>query len=243
MKNILNLFTNVLFLAFVFLFPVLLKAQSDPGTGKWSAGVHFSPCYSYRTLHEETTLPGIKEYRDSVEVAAFGYEVGSILSFHHTDHFSLESGLSFSARHYHTPYQDIVFEEDEAVEQFSKDNYFYDLSVPLTGRYTFFPGKVRWVIQAGVSLDIFLLGHTVSRLKYTDGHITKSSGRMTADFSRFGMSALVGAGIEFPISSQISIRVLPQYHHSLFPLLDAPVKEYQWSFGLDTGISYRFQPH
>ncbi|MBK7173975.1 MAG: outer membrane beta-barrel protein [Bacteroidales bacterium] len=238
MNKLLNVFSFRILLALLSLFPLFSFAQSESGFGKWSAGLRFAPEYAYRSLHATDGWNGMADYRDNMEIPSFGYTTGACILYKVNDKLSFESGLNFSDRHYSSTYRDIIFEVDEGIRKFKSSSHFYYLSLPVKGTYNVYSGKVKVYVAAAVYCDLFLVAKTVSFLKYDDGHVKKSSSRMDYDFSAFNMSGSLGAGIELPVNDRISIRFEPNYRRSFFPILDAPIREFEYSFGLDSGVIY-----
>lgn len=238
MKKLLSVFSTLMLFGILSLSPLLSFTQSESHPGKWSAGLHFAPEYSYRSLQSGSVGSNIVAYRDNFEIPSFGFTTGASFLYKLNRRISVETGLKFSDKHYSSTYRDIIFEVDEGIKKFKSSSHFYYLSIPMKGTYNVYSGKIKVYVAAAVYCDLFLVAKTVSFLKYDDGHVKKSSSRMKYDFSLFNMSGSIGAGIDLPVNDRISIRVEPNYRKSFFPVLDAPIEEFEYSFGLDSGVIY-----
>jgi hypothetical protein len=242
MKKLLSLLSNTILFVTLSLSPLLSFSQSESLAGKWSAGLHFAPEYSYRSLQSGNDWQSTVEYRDSTEIPSFGFCTGAFFQYRLNKKISFETGLNISDRHYSSEYIDLVMEEDEELRQVKNSHHFYYLSLPVKGNYNLYEGRASIYLTATVSFDVYLLGRNVSHLKYADGHVDRNTNRMRSDLSFFNMSGSVGAGVSLPLNERLSIRFEPTYRRTFFPLLDAPVREFSYSFGLDTGVSYCFSP-
>lgn len=238
MKKLLSVFSTLILFGILSLSPLLSFTQSESHPGKWSAGLHFAPEYSYRSLQSGSDWINTVAYRDSIELPSFGFSTGAFIRHSLNKKISFETGLNFSDRHYSSKYIDVVLELDEGLRKIKTSHHFYYLSLPIKGNYMLYESKASFYLTAEVTFDLYLLGRTVSHLKYDDGHLDRNASRMKNDFSTFNMSGSIGAGISMPMNDRLSIRFEPSYRRAIFPLLDAPIREFGYFIGLDSGVIY-----
>ncbi len=215
-----------------------IKLTDTTKTHKWELGGSFSPEYSYRTLKADETSQTIKEIRDTLEVAKFGYTVGLNLLYRLNNRLTIETGILLSDKGEKT--KKTSFTDVPAGQKIMyytyKYNYYY-LGIPLKANYSITTGKLNLYVTAGVSANIFLTQKTT----LITGHDSKDWERNTTQtksgFNSVNFAMLAGLGLQYKLNNKINIKVEPLYTRSLTSVINAPVKSYLYSTGINFGIS------
>ncbi len=208
-------------------------------TGEYSWGLTFSPDYCYRTLNSESSGQWIADLRDSTEIPKFGFTTGLSLLFRPWNRISFETGIQYSDKGEKTIILELnPLEPDPALptNQVRFNHHYYYLDIPLKINYTVLKGKVKIFVSAGFSTNIYLYQQTkLSFVGSDETNLSTSSG----DFSRFNVALLIGGGIDYDIGKRLIFRLEPIYRRSVTPVVDAPIKQYQYSIGANFGLYYK----
>jgi hypothetical protein len=92
-------------------------------------------------------------------------------------------------------------------------------------------------LTAGLSANIFLYQKTTFFTHHQNSD-TKVSTRSNDGFSPLNISALAGCGINYPVSPKTTLLIEPIYRRSINSIIDAPVKSYLYSIGMNVGILF-----
>lgn len=205
---------------------------------KFELGISFSPDYCFRKLKAEQESQWIADSRDSIEVAKFGYTTGIDLAYNLNSKFNIQTGVLFSdggERTKKTIVSDVPYGQ-EAI-QYSYNYHHYYLSVPVKVDYKLLTGKLKVYITAGVAANFFL-GHKTTFISTFAHSNEKTSAMVDPGFSKMNLSVLAGLGLKYPITSKANLKVEPTYRRSINSIIDAPVKSYLYSAGINIGIFY-----
>jgi opacity protein-like surface antigen len=208
-------------------------------TGKITLGLNFSPDYCFRQLQAGSAQDAIVKNRDSIDIPKFGYTTGVSLLYQLKDRIFIESGIQFSDKGEKTKAIELdPLEPDPLLvsNQVSFKYHYYYLQLPVKVNYMFTSGKVHFFVSSGFSFNFFLNSRTVMKFEGTD-KTSESDSRQ--DISTFNIEFLLGGGIDYSINKRLNIRLEPIYRQSVIPLVDAPVKQYQYSLGANTGVFYK----
>ena len=116
-------------------------------------------------------------------------------------------------------------------------NYWF-IEVPIIGRYEFEGNKIRPFIEAGISPSIYISSRTT---QITDIGRESSFGRQKASsFTNLHWVANISFGINYTLNEKMQFFGQPVYRYHLTKLVDAPIKEYLYNFGLEIGLRKRF---
>lgn len=107
-------------------------------------------------------------------------------------------------------------------------NYFL-----LNNRFKFF-------LAGGISTNIFLVQKTQSSYVTSNGEMISNTYDNFTSYSRFNLAGIVGFGLEYDVTSKLRWRVEPTYRHSIYSIINSPVKGYLSSAGLNFGLVFRF---
>ena len=202
-------------------------------------GLNFSPDYCFRQLNTSAGEDWITESRDSNEIPKFGYTTGLSLLYQLKERIFIETGLQLSDKGEKTKTIELhPLEPDPLLisNRVSFKYHYYYLQLPVMVNYVCIKGKVQLFVSSGFSFNIFLNSRNVMKFEGTDKTAESDSPQ---DISTFNIEFLFGGGIDYRINKRLNIRLEPIYHQSIIPLVDAPVKQYQYSFGANTGVFYK----
>ncbi|MDY0078749.1 MAG: outer membrane beta-barrel protein [Bacteroidales bacterium] len=232
--------TKITSLLFILISSVVFGQTAEPvSSSKVSIGISFSPDYCYRTLNPQNDFSEvIAEIRDETEIAKIGYTVGLSLLYKSWNRVSIETGLYFSNKGYQTEFV-AVYDLEPTVPIFvnrAKSNYqLYYLDIPLKLNYFVLTGRAKLFTSAGFSANIFL--DQREKVSFEDPESTEII-KSDAEFSALSVAVILGVGIDYAINNKLNLRIEPVFRHAIIPLLDAPIKEYQYSAGANFGVYY-----
>ena len=205
---------------------------------KWELGLAFSPDYCYRKLKASADAAWISEARDSMEIAKFGYTTGISLACKLNPKIYIETGLLFSDSGEKT--KKIATEEvpfgQKAVE-YSFNHHFYYLDVPLRVDYAFLNGKLKFYALAGISAN-FLLSQKNTTITNFANNVTRETSAKNTSFSKFNLAVIAGCGIKYPLNKKATLKAEPIFRYAMTSVIDAPVKSYLYSAGVNIGFFY-----
>ncbi len=223
---------------------VIVEKKSDStNTKNYEMSVSYTPEYSYRTLkaNDDEASKLIKEIRDTLDVAKFGYSAGISLIYHPRKKLGIEAGVFFSDKGEKTKkntMESLPFGQEAA--RYSYNFHYYYLTIPVKADYYFLTGKLKVYITAGVSANVLLVQKTTLIITHAN-----STERTTTDtdngFNRINMSVMGGFGLIYPITNKMNLKLEPIYSRSITSIINAPVKEYLYSIGVNVGLM--FTPH
>jgi opacity protein-like surface antigen len=226
------------------IIPLSTYCQSSGSCKKksFSIGLSVSPDYTFRTLKANTSNQWLADSRNDIEIPKIGYTVGLKLHSGLNKRFSFEAGLLFSDKGERTKKTDLNFAQSKQalpVESFMIIHYYY-LDVPLKVKYYFLAIRNGgFFVSAGISPNLFLTLKSTSIVEYDDGHIKKNHS-YGGNLSRINLSFTAGLGFQTDISKALYLSIEPTYRRSITSIIDAELKSYLFSAGLDLGLFYRF---
>ncbi len=223
----------------VIVLPFVTSGQTDTiKRKKIELGISFSPDYAYRTLKADADSKAITDYRDTAEVAKFGYTTGINAAFKLNKKWNVEAGVLFSDNGQRIKKYSLesVPYGQQAVTYAYNFHYYY-LNIPVKADYFIVTGKLKFYVTAGVSANIFLSENITAINGYGNSESKKTT-KVDPGFSRVNLGMLAGCGIRYPIGKRTDLLVEPIYRRSLTSIIDAPVKGYLYSAGLNIGIYY-----
>jgi len=233
-------------LAILTFFPLAINSQNldTTKTKRIAIGLTFSLDYCYRTLKPDNSNTGklIADIRDSLEIPKYGYTTGIIMLYKLNNRINLETGLKFSNKGYKTKKTDLTWSQpdpSQPIKNTSIHSYQY-LDIPLKVNYIIINSKLKLFLSAGVSANIFLTYKQTSIQEFSDGRTEKyASGLYYDNFSKVNFALLAGFGINYDLNNKIRFRLEPIYRRSINSIIDAPIKSYLYSAGLNVGIYYK----
>jgi len=233
-------------LIFLTLFPLttLCQSKDTTKTKRIAIGLTFSPDYSYRILRPDATSKWRADRRDNLEIPKFGFTTGLSLLFQLNRNLTLETGLQYSnkgekTKNYSLTWNTLSEHEDLALPTKNTFIYHYNyLDIPIKVNYNILTNRLKFFISGGLSTNIFLFQKTTTILEYSDGH-TKTNKSTGSGLSRINFAAVAGLGINYELTNSLTFRIEPSYRRSITSIINAPIKGYLYSAGLNTGIYYK----
>jgi len=236
---------HIVFSCFLFLLSFHIYGQKKDSNvvKRNSIGIIFSNDYAYRSLTSDGSSISnlISQSRDEMEIPKYSYTAGiSYMMSAFIKNFLIESGLFFSDKGYGTKLVNAYFPSG-TTGTYSVDYKYYYLDIPLLANYMLQYKKIRFYVTTGVALNIFITASTNTILNYTDGPTFTYSEKNDPRLSSLDLSFNAGIGASYDISKRIFIKIEPAYRRFLTPdVSNVPIKEYPYSFGIITGVYYRF---
>ena len=175
-----------------------------------------------------------------MEIAKFGYSTGFNLVYRIKNNFTIESGILFSDKGEKTKKYSLENSPSGNLPISNMDihHYIY-LDIPFKANYYVLTGKLKLFITAGVSANIFLTQKNTSVLGYSDRATEKQTSKINSGLSKINFSFIAGIGIDCPITKKINFKIQPVYRRSINSIIDAPIKSYLYSAGLNLGVFYK----
>ncbi len=226
-------------------------------TKRFSIGLVFSPDYCYRTLKPDgaSMSQSIARQRDSTETGRTGFTTGLSFLFQMNKRFTLETGIQYSDKGEQTkdmvlnfgsniaPRNGFAYSGGSGASNPVSANFVYHynyIDIPLKANYYLLTRRFKLFASAGLSVNVFLNERNNLVEKYSDGSSSSSSSTSSNGLSRINLAFVAGLGVSYSISNRLTIRMEPVYRRSITSIIDAPVKEYVYSIGLNTGLYYGF---
>jgi hypothetical protein len=234
----------------ILLLLIFILRASGQTTGSapdknFSVGILLSPDYSYRHLYLGNDEFNLVQMRNETESPRLGFTTGVVARYRLKKRWIVESGIQFSDKGNKYEFDDFVslddlispgHIEDPLIPEKITEKYHYSYwGIPAKLNYYFFQKKINMFVSAGVSTDFFLSGKRNSVIKFRD-RTEKETSEMDEDFNKVSFSGLAGFGMETRISNLLQLQVAPVFRYSFTPLVDAPLKEHPWSFGLNVSV-------
>ncbi len=221
---------------------VLPKIKDTTKTHKFEIGFSFSPEYSYRTLKangdEQSQL--VKQSRDTMEIAKFGFTGGVNVAYRINKNIVVETGILFADKGEKT--KKMSFSETAPGQSPIYITYKYNdyyLDIPIKANYYIQTGKLKLYVTAGVSANIFLTQKTTILQGHSNSDYEKTTFKVNPGFNRFNLAVLAGAGLNLKMTEKMNLKVEPVYTRCITSIINAPVKAYFYSAGVNIGIYYK----
>lgn len=239
-----------LLVLFIAVFPLTVSAQDtviEPiplRPYKWKLGLCYAPEYASRTLRVEENNPIAQQIaagRNDREHAKFGYTVGADAHYQLHRRIGLSFGLQYSNKGYSNKtaqYGPDPFYPSPNYIASARQVYSYTyIEIPLLVDVTVFQcGKLSIGAAAGLTGSILLSANATSHLTYADGSKKRSRSKdEITDYRTFLFSARVQVAAAYRLSSRSMIQLAPSYRHGLNSIVNAPIRGYLWSYGLNLG--------
>lgn len=229
------------FLILLLSGSIIAQSEMTSTSSKLSYGLYFSPAIGYRILSSEPAEAWLKERRDLEEESAFGYRFGAKIDYRFSDKIGLQTGLVFADRVYKTIESPPTFinpPTDAITSSYLSFHYKY-LDIPLRVKYNF-PSqtKLNFFLAGGVTTSIFLSYskdiHTQTNTDWTISKDKKSIG-----YDRLNFFAVLGSGVEYSLSSKVSIRTSVNMEYGLKATnINLPTTERLFAGGMELGIVF-----
>lgn len=247
MKRILSLLLS--------LFSIYVYAQNETtkviGFKRLYVGVSTTQGISYRLLQETETSGFPMGYtvseRNDLEKPSYACNVGINIGVRLTKFIAIETGLAYSHMAYSFKLEDLTFGSQwngtgfVAADGYAKIKYNYHyLDIPLGLHFSLGKNKVKAAINTGTYFNVLL--NNTRKWEFKEGDIL-SDGREnnTTDYARFNISPFLGIGIDYQISSLMSLRIMPiAQFQALRNINDKPITEHLYAGGIHVALNFGF---
>lgn len=217
------------------LFGGVLDSAS---TRKFRVGLSYSADYCYRSLSTDPAYEWLVGLRNDLESPKLGFTTGLVINRRLNEKLSLESGLLYSNKG--EKIKEIVFTNivGEVTGSASVTYSYNYIDVPVAVNFVFRNEKVKMFMSGGISVNVFLSYKSVTSIENNDGSSDKSSSSSNDEFKPINFAALAGLGVEFGVSNKMDLRIQSIYRHSVTSVIDTPIKQFPYSFGLNIVLLY-----
>jgi len=191
---------------------------------RFSAGLSFCEQDCYRYLRADPAYAATITYRNSTEIAKYGFTSGMNFAYRVNENLALESGAWFSNQGYQV--------SASASSSSFTLNYNYltlplkaNICIPLEG--------------SSVYLSVGLAANISIGQEAEDGGIGINSTLNPQYFPNFtwaNLATLLGIGSDIRISQIAYLKIEPNFMRSFTPAVNGNVKEYMYSVGLNIAL-------
>ncbi|RYD75420.1 MAG: PorT family protein [Sphingobacteriales bacterium] len=206
---------------------------------KSKIGYVFSTDACYRTLSASSSDVGfVASTRNSMEIPRIGFTTG-VSYVYGFGHFAVETGVQYSSKGEQTNFYPLNYQMPEAgAPTEAKFIYKYNyVDVPWKLLYNFKLANVNFFVSTGASANIFINDNTIAIKRYANGSEIKSSSGSAYDYSAVNYAAIASFGVELSLlKDKARLRIEPIYRQSVTSIIDAPIKGYLYSSGINAGI-------
>ena len=229
---------------FLALLPLALFGQSADSSSlkRFAIGLNYSPDYSYRTLKPTAESKWIADSRDTLEIPKYGYTSGLSLLFRISKNLTFETGLQYSNKGEKTKTRKLeIFDPNSPQSSMNTMEvtfvYSYNyLDIPIKANYYLINKKFKFFLSGGLSNNIFISSTNKSTISFAPGNSTTNTTKSSTNYSLVNIAALAGFGIEQQLNSKLSLRLEPIYRRSITSIINAPIKGYLYSAGMNFGL-------
>jgi hypothetical protein len=171
----------------------------------------------------------------------FGFSTGLNVGYKFANRFSFSGGLQYSVKGYEI--KDIHFttiDDPEGKNHLGKILYNFNyVDVPLKINYMFGRKKLHFIGGIGVVANFLIKESVISVIKSNSNRSQRSSNTGSDNFYHFNLSPTASVGVEYNLNDRIFARVEPNFQMCILRVIDAPVSERLYSYGVNMSIHYR----
>jgi Outer membrane protein beta-barrel domain len=121
--------------------------------------------------------------------------------------------------------------------QFIYDYWFFE--IPIVGRFEFNNRKISPFIEAGISSNIYLTTKTKTATDISSS--TNFYNEAKLNLNRFHLSANLSFGINYQLNPKWILFFQPIFRYHFTKLVDAPIKEYLYNYGIELGVRMKIK--
>jgi hypothetical protein len=242
---------------------VAKPASNSTGFKRLYVGISTTQGVGYRVLVKNTNVPAddgwpyVDDYtiesRNDREKPNYYTNTGIRLGVNITKCISVETGVGYAYNSYKANTGQLVFGSQwngNGYDPINNDSLrlpnsvtftyaYHFISIPLAANFTFGKNKVRALITTGANFDLLLKATTSSKWDNDPAHKYTSS--TTTRYSAFNLTPFLGIGIDYQISSLMSLRVMPvAYFQALHNVKGTPLTEHLYSGGINVALNFGF---
>lgn len=238
----------------VIIFFLIALLNTNYGQKKVSFDFVLTSDFCYRSLKADAGIPmDIAKSRNSIEKPKISYKIGLATNYNF-NRFSVGFGLLFSKKAYKSIVQtNFIFPDsldplfgnynssNNTFSDFDKIYFTYNyinIDVPISISYNLINTNFKLYIFSGLEPNFLINAYNKSVIKFTNGSKSKSTNKYLNDFNDINLSYIGGIGLQYVISDNIDIKIEPIIERNLFSIINAPIKEYLYSYGINLKLSY-----
>lgn len=233
--------------------PLAASAQEKPEKHPVTKiGINYSVDYSFRYLktddNSEALMQEIIRNRNEMEKPIVGFNAGFMFLHQFRKGLILEGGIQYSSFGEKIPKIYTTSPQNpEVAGEASIFNHYDYLSVPIKIGYGFQIGKrITLTAATGLSTQYFMVWRERSSLKYNDGSTQEIKQNYTkypysnTKFTQFTFASVSSIGVDIQLTNSFSLKLEPTARFFLNPMMDAPIREKLYSYGINTTFFYTF---
>ncbi|OFX61670.1 MAG: hypothetical protein A2046_04565 [Bacteroidetes bacterium GWA2_30_7] len=241
-------------LLIIFIFFIAFLNSNLYGQKKVSFDFVLTSDFCFRSLKADAGIPmDIAKSRNSIEKPKIAYKLGIAFNYN-INRFSVSLGLLFSKRTYKTLSQSNFLLPDQLDPLYGYNNVpnnsslsikkitflfnYFCIDIPISIKYNLINKKYKFYVFSGLEPNLFISAYNKSIIKHSDGSKSKSSNKDLNDFNKINLSYFGGVGFQHVINDSFAIKVEPFFERNLFSIINAPIKEYLYSYGINLKLSY-----
>ncbi|HXP50570.1 MAG TPA: hypothetical protein VN922_11480, partial [Bacteroidia bacterium] len=95
-------------------------------------------------------------------------------------------------------------------------------------------------VSAGLSVNVHVNDYNTESLTDSTGHTSTTSDKTNYGFNRINLQAIASFGTSYAICNHLSVVLAPEAAYSITSIIQAPIKEYLYSFGINAGVYWKF---
>jgi len=215
-----------------------LNSQESDRQSKWSLELQYSPNYSFRMfLFNERWHDSIIEFRNEDERAILGYNTGVMLKYRLNPTIAIEAGFQLALEG--SQLQDVPFTDSAGVitgSVRSKYKYTY-LELPLRMFYKTNNSSFDLHLFFGGSLKYAFSNRIESYIEFEDGSTFEDEGEDEySSLNDFNFELLFGFDVPVRLHERLFLSFEPIGRFALIRTYDAPLRQFQYSAGLQVGL-------
>ena len=197
--------------------------------------------YSYRNLttsSEDKSVKWILESRDNEESGKLNWRVGFNYNRRLTDKIFLRTGLRLASVGYKGEKIVLRWGSDDTDPnlpheiQFVYDYWFAE--IPIAGRFEMNRKKISPFFELGISPSIYLIQRTktITDIKTE----TQFQNNNIDGFKKVHIVGFISFGVNYTINDKFQLFGQPIFRYHLTELVDAPIVEHLFNYGIEIGI-------
>ncbi len=243
----------IFFISVICFFGATVFAQSKMPS-RWSIGAVGSADICYRTLsiqNETSTAQETVRMRECIETPKLGFTVGLEMNRMINSHMALGMRVQYTNRGYQTVMDNLTYGNmtdprtgfiyDTAVEvptAITIVDHFHSLDLPIKAQYFFGHKKMKGIVGIGCAMSVLIRTNSTVIKTMKDGSVQRDKSEGTGDFNSLNVFPMVSAGVDWTVNDKSSIRFEPIARYGALKIIDAPITEHLWSYGLQIGYYF-----
>ncbi len=208
-------------------------AQDSTNFKRFQIGVSVSPDVCYRSLTPHSIF--LSSNKDNPKI---GYTIGANVCYQIIKSIGLETGIKYSNKGYKNIY---IYRNTQNLQMTNKLYYSYHyIDFPIKINILIIEKKINFFSSMGFTTNFLIKDSMTAIYIYPNGDKkTEKSGTTDSPINRINFSPTVSIGMNYKINDRISLRIEPEFRHSLIRTIDKknyPYSEYLWNLGINIGF-------